>query len=97
MNGGSSTVKHITQLPFKQISPKDNQASTFENFPTSLMSVRKTWDDGTFCIFTKDGITVHKEQDVLIICEGKVILIGVCDDQGRYCIPLIQQKGQWQP
>lgn len=61
------------------------------------MSVSKTWDDGTFSIFTMDGITVHKEQDVLITCKGKVILIGVWDDQGRYSIPLIQQKGQWQP
>ena len=26
-----------------------------------------TTDDGTVSIFTKDGVTVHKEQDVLII------------------------------
>ena len=96
-NGSSSAAKHVTQLPFQQLSPKANQADTFEEFPTSLMSVGKTSDDGTISIFTKDGVTVHKEQDVLITCKGKPILIGVRDEHGRYRIPLMQQKGQWQP
>jgi hypothetical protein len=61
------------------------------------MSVGKTADDGTISIFTKDGVTVHKEQDVLITCKGEPILIGVRDERGRYRIPLLQQKGQWQP
>ena len=61
------------------------------------MSVGNSTDDGTISIFTKDGVTVHKEQDVLIKCKGKPILIGARDDQGRYRIPLLQQKGQWQP
>jgi hypothetical protein len=96
-NGGSSTAKHVTQLPFQQLSTTANQADTFDDFPTSLMSVGKTADDGTISIFTKDGVTVHKEQDVLITCKGVPILIGVRDEHGRYRIPLIQQKGQWQP
>eukprot|EP00956_Cyclotella_meneghiniana_P017716 scaffold29109_cov56-Cyclotella_meneghiniana.AAC.5 len=96
-NGGSSTAKHVTQLPFKQLSSKANQADTFEDFPTSLMSVGKISDDGTISIFTKDGVTVHKEQDVLITCKGMPILIGTRDEHGRYRIPLMQQKGQWQP
>lgn len=61
------------------------------------MSVGKTADDGTVSIFTKDGITVHKEEDVLITCKGQPILIGVRDEHGRYRIPLVQQKGRWQP
>lgn len=96
-NGGTSYAKHVTALPFSKLSPKANQADTFEDFPTSLMSVGKTADDGTISIFTKDGVTVHKEQDVLITCKGEPILIGVRDEHGRYRIPLIQQKGQWQP
>ena len=60
------------------------------------MSVGKTADDGTISIFTKDGVTVHKETDVLIKCKGEPILVGVRDEQGRYRIPLIQQRGQWQ-
>ena len=95
-NGGSSQAKHVRQLPIKQLSSKANQADTFEDFPTSLMSIGKTADDGTISIFTKDGVTVHKEQDVLITCKGMPILIGVRDEQGRYGIPLMQQKGQWQ-
>ena len=51
----------------------------------------------TISIFTKTGVTVHKEQDVLIRMKRKPILIGVRDDQGQYRIPLIQQRGQWQP
>ena len=74
-NGGSSAAKHVTQLPFQQLSPKANQADTFDDFPTSLMSVGKTEDDGTISIFTKEGITVHKEQDVLITYKAKPILI----------------------
>ena len=61
------------------------------------MSVRKTADDGTISIFTKDGVTIHKETDVLITCKGEPILIGVRDERGHYRIPLIQRRGQWQP
>ena len=61
------------------------------------MSVGKTADDGTISIFTKEGIQVYNKKDVLIMCKGKPILIGVCDGHGQYRIPLIQQRGQWQP
>ena len=96
-NGEVSKAKHVTALPFKQLSAKANQADSFEDFPSSLMSVGRTADDGTVSIFTKDGVTVHKEQDVLITCNGEPILIGVRDENGRYRIPLVQQNGQWQP
>ncbi|KAL7504188.1 hypothetical protein ACHAXN_001875 [Cyclotella atomus] len=61
------------------------------------MSVGQTCDDGTVSIFTKEGVTIHKEQDVLITCKGEPILIGIRDEHGRYRIPLVQQRGQWQP
>ena len=61
------------------------------------MSVGRLSDDGTVSVFTKDGVSVYKEQDVLITCQGKPILIGVRDERGRYRVPLMQQKGQWQP
>ena len=61
------------------------------------MSVGKTSDDNTISIFTKDGVTSHTEQDVLITCKDKPILIGICDSKGRYRIPLIQKRGHWQP
>ena len=32
----------------------------------------------------------------LITCHGEPILIGVRDEHGRYRVPLIQNKGQWQ-
>ena len=93
-------AKHETALPFAGLSAKANKADTFEDFPTSLMSVGRTADDGTISIFTKDGVTVHKEEDVLIACKGEPILIGVRRDEHRhYRVPLMQQKqkGQWQP
>lgn len=96
-NGATSTAKHVTRLPFPQLSAQAAQADSFEEFPTSLMSVGKTADDGTISIFTKEGVTVHDEKDVLITCKGEPILIGIRDEHGRYRIPLIQQKGQWQP
>jgi hypothetical protein len=57
--GRTSHAKHITKLWFPQLSPKANQADTFDNFPTSLMSVDKTTDNSAILIFTtKDGVTV---------------------------------------
>ncbi len=96
-NEGVSQAIFVTQIPFKALSAQATQADTFQDFPSSLMSVGKTADDGTISIFTKDGVTIHKEMDVLITCTGEPILIGVRDEQGRYRIPLIQRQGQWQP
>eukprot|EP00804_Cyclotella_cryptica_P013348 CCRYP_005123-RA/>CCRYP_005123-RA protein AED:0.24 eAED:0.24 QI:0/0/0/1/1/1/2/0/905 len=96
-NGGSSQAKHVTQLPFKNISSKALRADSFDDFPTSLMSVGKISDAGTVSIFTRAGVTVHNEQDVLITCTGEPILLGIRDEHGRYRIPLHQHQGQWQP
>ncbi len=38
-NGGVSQPKFVTQLPFKDLSAKAKQANTFQDFPSSLMSV----------------------------------------------------------
>ena len=97
VNGGVSKAKFVTQLLFKDLSAQATQADTFQDFPSSLMSVGKTANDGTISIFTKDGVTIHKEMDVLITCKGEPILIGVRDERGHYRIPLIQRRGQWQP
>jgi hypothetical protein len=96
-NGSTSVDKHATALPFPLLLHTAMSADSFDDFPTSLMSVGKTADDGTISIFTKDGVTIHKETDVLITCHGKPLLIGVCDEHGRYRILLIQHRGQWQP
>ncbi len=43
------------------------------------MSVGKTSNNGTISVFTKTGIPVFKEEDILITCKGKPILIGMRD------------------
>eukprot|EP00804_Cyclotella_cryptica_P030326 CCRYP_011862-RA/>CCRYP_011862-RA protein AED:0.33 eAED:0.33 QI:0/0/0/1/0.66/0.75/4/0/887 len=96
-NGSTSTAKYVSQLPFPQLSPNAVLADSFVDFPQSLMSVGKTCDDGTVAIFTQSGVTVHKDADVLITCQGKPLLIGARDAHGRYRIPLTQHKGWWQP
>lgn len=48
-------------------------------------------------IFRTDGVTVHKEEDVLITCKGNPMLVGVQDKQGRYRIPLVQQHNNLKP
>ena len=78
-NGGTSTGKCVTKLPFKQLSSMAAPTDTFKDFPTSMMNVGKTCDDGNISIFTGDGVTVHKEQDVPITCKGEPILVGVRD------------------
>jgi hypothetical protein len=96
-NGGVSQEKFVTQLPFKDLSAKAKQAYTFQDFPSSLMSISKTANNGTISIFTKNSVTVHKETDILITCKGEPILIGIRNERGHYRIPLIQGRGQWQP
>jgi hypothetical protein len=69
-NGGTSNAKCVTQLLFRQLSAQSRQADTFQDFPTSLS------------VFTKDGVNVFKEEDILITYKGKPILIGVRDGHG---------------
>ena len=51
-NGGTSEGKYVTRLPFPQISTTTADADTFEEFPSSIMSMGKTSDDGNVSIFT---------------------------------------------
>ena len=76
-NGGTSKAKYVTHLPFHNLLLRAASANTFDDFPTSLMSVGKTADNGTVSIFTKDGVTLLEEKDVLITCKGEPILIRV--------------------
>ena len=92
-NGDTCKGQYVTALPFPQLSIKAAEADTFNDFPTfptSLMSVEKTADDGNISIFTKEGVSVYKEEDVLITCKEEAILIGKRDERGRYRIPLVQ-------
>jgi len=95
-NGDTCNGKYVTELPFPQLSKKAAEADTFNDFPTSLMSVGKTADNGNISIYTKEGVSVYKEEDVLITCKGEAILIGKRDERGRYRIPLVQNQGNWQ-
>ena len=61
------------------------------------MSVGKTSDDVNVPIFTKDGVTLYKEEDLLITCQRKPILIGKIDERVRYRIPLTQDHRQQKP
>ena len=92
-----SNGQNVTSLPFPSLSAKARQADTFKEFPTSLMVVGKTADDGKKSIFTKDGVTVNDKKDVLITCKNKPLFIGVHYKHGRYRIQLVQRRGQWQP
>jgi hypothetical protein len=79
-NGSTSNTKYITQTPFQKISSQLRQADTFQDFPTSLMSMGKTSDDGMVLVFTKKGVNVFKEEDVFITCKGETIFIGIQDN-----------------
>ena len=98
--GEISLGNNVTQLPIPQLEALDSKATeadTFDDFPHSLMSVGCTADAGTISIFTKDDVTVYKEEDVLITCKGAPIRIGARDSRGRYRIPLQQYRNNWQP
>ena len=96
-NGEVSQGIHETRLPIPQLPKKATKADTFNKWSSNLMSVGRVCDANTLSIFSKDGVKVYKEDDVLVTCKGKPILIGIRDDKGRYRIPLEQRKGQWRP
>ena len=60
------------------------------------MSLGKTANNNNVSIFTKEDVNVYTEEDVLITCKGKPILTVRRHERGRYHIPLIQTRGQWQ-
>ena len=62
-----------------------------------LSSVGKTADNINVSVFTTEDVKVFKEKYILITCKGKPILIAKQDERGRYRIPLVHNKGQWQP
>ena len=74
-NGGVSVGKHVTHLTLPQISHKASMSENFTDFPNSLMSVGKTANNDTVSVFTKDDVKIYYEEDVLITCKNKPILI----------------------
>jgi len=96
-NGDVVQGKYKTTLPLPQLSTTATTADSFNTWPSSLVSVGKIADDNTVSIFDKDGVSVFKEEDVLIKCNGDPLFVGKRDERGRYRIPLIQKRGQWQP
>ena len=77
---GTCRGKWETELTLPPFSKRAANANYFDGFPTSLMSVGKTNDDSNVSIFTKDGVTVHREEDMLITYKGALILIGIRDE-----------------
>jgi len=61
-NGNTCKAKHVTQLPFPQLSKRATQADTFTNFPTSLMSVGKTSKDAPSSSSPKPASPYTKKQ-----------------------------------
>jgi hypothetical protein len=61
VNGSTCKGQYVTALPFPQLSTKAAESDTFNDFPSSLMSVGKTADNGNISIFTKEGVSVYKE------------------------------------
>jgi hypothetical protein len=54
-NGGKCKAKNVTRLPFPQLSELATTADTFNNFPTSLMSVGKTFQ-------RRHHLNIHKNR-----------------------------------
>ena len=96
-NGGACNVKYVTKLNFQQLSKKAAEADTLDELTTSLMSVGKTADDGNVSRFTKEGVRVYKEKNVLITRQRQTILIGKRDERDRYRITLTHDHGKWKP
>ena len=50
-NGGTSSGKYVTRLPFPKLSQKATEADTFDDFSSFLLSIGKTVDDGNISIY----------------------------------------------
>lgn len=94
-NGGTSNGKHRVRLPFCGLSDTANEADTFNDFKYSLYSVGTVNDDGNVSIFTKDDVRVYREEEVLIMCKGKTLLIGTRDERPLQnpAIPTVRAMG----
>ena len=57
-NGVTRKVKYVIRLPFPQLSTTTSEADMSEAFPSSLMSVGKTSNDGNVPIFTNEKVKV---------------------------------------
>ena len=55
-NVGTSSFKYVTRLPFPQFSTATAEADMSEEFPSSLMSVGETSNDGNVSIFTDEKV-----------------------------------------
>jgi hypothetical protein len=75
-NGGTSTATNVTPLPIPRLSKAAAEAPTFKDSLASLLSVGKSNDDSNVSIFTKQGVTVHKEEDMVITVKGQPVMIG---------------------
>ena len=96
-NGHVEQGKHETELPLEGLSPTAKAADSFESFHTTLISGSKVVDDGNTVILDQQGVKVYTDEDVLILVRGKPIMIGTRDSRGRFKVPLVQHRGQWQP
>lgn len=96
-NGGIEHGKVRTQLPFEGLSEQARRADSFDTFHTTLISGQRVVDDGNKVILDDKGVKVYKSEDVLILVRGKPIMVGKRDERGRFQIPLMQVRGQWQP
>ena len=93
----TSCSKHITRLLIPVLSDVVSEADTFADFLNSLMRVGKTADTSNVSIFTKDGVTVHREAVLLITFKDKPIMVGKHNECSCYSIPLLQHHSQRQP
>eukprot|EP00984_Skeletonema_dohrnii_P002295 scaffold797_cov118-Skeletonema_dohrnii-CCMP3373.AAC.10 len=96
-DGGIQAGKHQTMLPLHGLPEETKTGDSFDHFGTTLLSVGKVADAGNTSIFTRTGVNVYKEEDVLILVRGEPILVGKRDSFGRYKIPLVTQRGHVQP
>lgn len=81
-NGTFHREWYQVKLMFKGLSKKYNRGNIFKQYNNYLLSVGKVYDDGNVSIFTREEVTVHKEEDILITCKGKPILAGVGNKYG---------------
>ncbi|KAL7439594.1 hypothetical protein ACHAXM_007602 [Skeletonema potamos] len=91
-NGGIEQGKYQTILPLPNLPPEARLGDSFDSFSNSLISVGRLAGAGTTSIFTKTGVEVHKDEDVLILVSGKPLLVGKRDEHGRYKIPLLPTR-----
>ena len=91
-----ATVNTSPNFPSRNYPKKPQKLTHLKNSQHHEWVLEKRPTMAMYPSSRREGVTVYKEEDVLITWKIKPIIIGRLDECGRHPIPLTQDYEQWQ-